>query len=111
MRPAAKAWEEDYAENLRAFGYALGQTAPTVFRDSVGDVSLVVHGDDFTALGPIEEFNKLEAKMKEWCEDKTRGKLRPEKNDGKERKILNRTVEWADEKASTRRIRRTSRPY
>ena len=32
IRPAAKAWEEDYAENLRAFGYLRGQAAPTVFR-------------------------------------------------------------------------------
>ncbi len=75
--PAAKAWEEDYAENLRAFGHARGHTAPTVLREAVGDVSLVVHGDDFTALGPIEELNKLEAKMKEWYEVKTRGKLGP----------------------------------
>ena len=71
MRPAAKAWEEDYAENLRAFGYVRGQTAPTVFQEPVGDVSLVVRGDDFTALGPIEELNQLEAKMKEWYEVKT----------------------------------------
>ncbi len=77
MRPAAKAWEEDNAENLRALGYVRGQTASTVFREPVGDVSLVVRGDEFTALGPIEELNKLEANMKEWYEVKTRGKLGP----------------------------------
>ena len=98
MRPAAKAWEEDYAEKLRASGYVQGQAAPTVFREPVGDVSLVVHGDDFTALGPIEELNKLVATIKDWCEVKTRGKLGHEKNDGKEIKILNRRVEWADKK-------------
>ncbi len=31
MRPAAKAWEEDYAENLRAIWYERGEAAPTVF--------------------------------------------------------------------------------
>ena len=65
------AWEEDYAENLHAFGCVQGQAAPTVFREPVGDVSLVVRGDDVTALGPIEELNKLEAKLKEWYELKT----------------------------------------
>ena len=84
----AKAWEDDYAENLRAFGYARGQAAATVFREPVGNVSLAVHGDDFTALGPIEELNELEVKMKEWYEVKTRGRLEPEKNDGEEIKIL-----------------------
>ena len=77
-----------------------------VFREPVGDVSLVVRRDDCTACGPNEELNKLEAKTKEWCEVKTRGKLVPERSDGKEINILNRRVEWAD-----RRIRRTSRPY
>ena len=48
MRPAAKAWEEDYAAKLVKEGYKRGVAAPTVFQEEVGDVSLVVHGDDFT---------------------------------------------------------------
>ena len=66
MRPAAKAWEEDYAAKLVRIGYKRGVAAPTVFHEEVGDVSLVVHGDDFTALGPDKEKRKLEEKMNVW---------------------------------------------
>ncbi len=98
MRPAAKAWEDDYAQNLRAAGYNRGHAAPTVFHEPVGDVSLVVHGDDVTARGPIEELNKLESTRKGRYDVNTRGRLGPEKNDCKEIKIQNRKVEWADKK-------------
>ncbi len=92
MRSAAKAWEDGCAKNLRAAEQNRGQAAPTVVHEPVGDVSLVVHCDDFTALGPIEELNKLESTMKGWCDVKTREKLGPEKNYCKEIKILNRKV-------------------
>ncbi len=52
MRPAAKDREEDYAANLQREGYRRGMAAPTVLHDTATDVSIVVHGDDFTALGP-----------------------------------------------------------
>ena len=70
---------------------------------------MVLHSDDFTALGPIEELNKLESTMKGWYDVKTRVKLGPEKNDLKEINILVRKIEWAD-RSSTRQTIRTHRP-
>ena len=59
-------------------------------------MSLVVHGDDFTALRPDKEMKKLEEKMSSWYNVKKRGKLGPERKDDKEISILNRKVCWGD---------------
>ena len=96
MRPAARAWEEDYAAKLVGAGFRRGVSAPTVFWHPLTDVSIVVHGDDFTALGPEKELRALESLMKSWYEIKTRGMLGPDPKDDKEIKILNRKVVWGD---------------
>ena len=44
MRPAASAWEEDYAAKLETIGFARGRSAPTVFINEVSGVRLVVWG-------------------------------------------------------------------
>ncbi len=66
MRPAAKAWGEDYSANLVSTGFVRGVAAPTVFHRPESDVRIVVHGDDFTALGPAAGLDELEAHMKGW---------------------------------------------
>jgi hypothetical protein len=96
LRPAARAWEEDYAAKLVSAGFRRGISAPTAFWHPLIDVSIVVHGDDFTALGPETELRALESQMKSWCEAKTRGMLGPDPGDDKEIKILNRKVVWGD---------------
>ena len=52
MRPAAKAWEDDYAEKLESIGFLRGKAAPTVFHHLGWKVRIVVHGDrQAAALG------------------------------------------------------------
>ncbi len=61
MRPAARAWEEDYAAKLVGAGFWRGVSAPTVFWHPLTDMSIVVHGDDVAARGPEAELRALEA--------------------------------------------------
>ena len=97
MRPAARAWEDHYATKLvEEAGFRRGVSAPTVFWHPEADVSLVVHGDDFTALGPETELRKFEKNMGAWYKIKTRGVLGPEPLDDKEITILNRKLVWRD---------------
>jgi hypothetical protein len=96
MRPAARAWEEHYAKKLIEAGFIRGLSAPTVFHHPANDIALVVHGDDFTALGPVKELRKFEGQMKSWYDVKTRGVLGPEPGDDKEITILNRKLLWAE---------------
>ena len=51
FRPAAAAWENAYAEKLQGVGFARGVASPVVFYHQGRDVSLAVHGDDFTFVG------------------------------------------------------------
>jgi len=94
MRPAARAWEEDYAGKLEDHGYKRGRSVPTVFHNEDKGMSGAVHGDDFTFLGYDEDLDELEALLKSWFELKVRGRLGPEENDDKEIVILGRTVTW-----------------
>lgn len=61
------------------------------------ELRCVVHGDDFTFLGPEEELEWVAEKMKGWCEIKMRGVLGPEKGDMKSIDILSRLVSSTDE--------------
>jgi len=96
MRPAARAWEDTYADKFVKYGFTQGVSAPTVFYHREKDLECVVHGDDFTVLGYDEDLEELEAEMKKWFEIKVRGKIGPDSCDGKEITILDRTVTWLE---------------
>jgi hypothetical protein len=55
FRPAAQAWENHYAGNIEAEGFARGLASPVFFYSSARDVSCLVHGDDFTFVGFPED--------------------------------------------------------
>ena len=63
MRPAASAWEEHYAANLKNEGYERGRAAPTAFTNKETGVRVVVWGDDFTFLGRERYLKEIGAKM------------------------------------------------
>jgi len=94
MRPAARAWEEEYAGKLEHEGYRQGRSVPTVFRHEEKNLSGAVHGDDFTFLGFEEDLLDLVELLKSWFELKVTGILGPDDKDDKEIVILGRTVKW-----------------
>jgi hypothetical protein len=94
MRPAAAAWESDYAEKLAEAGFVQGRAAPTVFYCPELQVRAVVHGDDFTFLGFLEDLMKVKTMMESWYEVKLRGILGDEAGDLNEITILNRELRW-----------------
>jgi hypothetical protein len=94
MRPAASAWEDDYAKNLEEDGFVRGMAAPTAFYNPGTGTRCVVHGDDFTFLGRDADLRRMSKRMAEWYEVKVRALLGPEAGDDKEITILNRTVRW-----------------
>ena len=53
-RDAAQNWEEEYCEALINMGFSHGQSSPCVFYHKKRNLRVVVHGDDFTALGSPE---------------------------------------------------------
>jgi hypothetical protein len=92
MRPAAKAWEEDYAAKLIGAGFKRGVASPTCFFHPMWGLRIVVHGDDFTITGKqrkLDEFTKL---MGEWYLMTVKGTLGPGPGDSRSLRILNRTL-------------------
>ena len=51
-RDAALNWSLEYADTLRAAGYIQGRANPCLFHNRALGVSVMVHGDDFIAVGP-----------------------------------------------------------
>ena len=52
-RDAGALWEEHYASVLTNLGFIRGRASPTCFFHPTKRISVVVHGDDFVALGPM----------------------------------------------------------
>eukprot|EP00973_Karenia_brevis_P044788 6202827-Karenia_brevis.AAC.1 len=70
MRGAAAAWEKRYADKLIHEGFGRGVSCGVVFYHEKRDLSLVVHGDDFTFRGLEEDLKWIKRLMKSWFEMK-----------------------------------------
>ena len=69
-------------------GFKRGLSSPCLFLHKSRDIETVVHGDDFTSLGPESELLWMARKLKEQLSIKERGILGPDINDTKEIRIL-----------------------
>eukprot|EP00973_Karenia_brevis_P007738 1050927-Karenia_brevis.AAC.1 len=59
MRGAAAAWGKCYADKLSNEGFRRGVSCGVVFYHKGRDLSLVVHGDDFTFCGLEEDLKRI----------------------------------------------------
>ena len=89
-RDAGAIWEATFTQVLLDLGFVQGVASPCCFHHAQWGVSLVVHGDDFTALGTGDALNTYEQGMLKAFDCDVRGRLGPEAQDAKEIKILNR---------------------
>jgi hypothetical protein len=61
------------------------------------EVRLVVHGDDFTALGWESQLDWYRGQVTNKFEAKVKGRIGPARNDLKSTRVLNRLVQWTRE--------------
>ena len=73
FRKAAKAWEKHYADLFESEGFERGEGCGVVFYHEKKDISVVIHGDDFSFCGLEEDLKWIEEKMRGWFEIKMRG--------------------------------------
>ena len=92
LRSAAATWEQHYADKLKGEGLESGLSSPVAFHHPGRQVSLVVHGDDFTFVGPPRELDWVESIMKRWYQVKVRARLGPDPDDTKTATLLGRHV-------------------
>lgn len=91
-RDAGAIWESCYASCLIKLGFVQGKASPCCFNHPIWNVNVVVHGDDFTALGNSDGLDKFEKGMTATFECKLKGRLGTGDNDMKEMRVLNRIV-------------------
>ena len=96
-RDAGAIWESCYATALINLGFQQGGASPCCFYHAEWGVSVVVHGDDFTALGTPDGLDKYEQGMLKTFECKIKGRLGTGPDDCKEMRVLNRIVRVTDE--------------
>ena len=65
-------------------GFLQGLASACVFRHPAKNITLSVHGDDFTAAGPKSSLDDSEARMKRRYELTVGGRLGPADGDCKE---------------------------
>ena len=73
-------------------GFKQGVASPCCFHHEAWQISLLVHGDDFVALGVDDSLSKYEAGMQKAFEVKLQGRIGPEPGDLQEARILNRII-------------------
>ena len=53
----------EYRDTLQAAGYVQGKANPCLFYHAEFNVSVIVHGDDFVALGPGQHLGNIKATL------------------------------------------------
>ncbi len=94
-RDAALNWALEYGETLKAAGYQQGVTNPCLFWHPKREVTIMVHGDDFVAIGDDEQLQETERILAEKYKIKTE-KLGGGKEDKKEVRVLNKVIRYTD---------------
>ena len=72
-RDAGAIWETCYVECLVNMGFIQGSGSPCCFEHPTWKISVVVHGDDFSALGTDASLDKYEAGLTKSFECKKAG--------------------------------------
>ena len=91
-RDAGHIWEECYRAALLSMGFVAGKGSPCCFYHKARDVSVVVHGDEFTALGTDADLDFYEKALATHFELKIRGRIGEGCPGSNEIKILNRCL-------------------
>eukprot|EP00973_Karenia_brevis_P074277 10319704-Karenia_brevis.AAC.1 len=78
LGPAARAWERFYTEKLEGMGFLSDNSCGVVFYNQETDLSLMVHGDDYTFCGLEDDLVWIRNLMETWSEVKFRGIMGPD---------------------------------
>ena len=89
---APSIWQGHYTGVMEKAGFKRGASNASVFYHPAWDVRVMVHGDDFLALGDKDHLEKVEATLRGAYELKCLGVIGDEEGDKKEVHFLNRLI-------------------
>jgi hypothetical protein len=70
-RDAAMNWATEYGETLKQAGFVQGKSSACLFYHKARDVAVMVHGDDFVAVGDPKYLAETEAALSKKYKIKT----------------------------------------
>ena len=70
-RDAAMNWATEYGEKLKQAGFLQGRSSACLFYHKANDVAVMVHGDDFVAVGEPKYLAETEAALSKKYKIKT----------------------------------------
>ena len=73
-RDAGKLWESTSTQAMEHASFNTGTANPCVVYHNICDITVVVHGNDFTALGTDNDLDWYENRLKDNFEIKLRGR-------------------------------------
>ena len=89
----AAGWAEDYTGTLTDADFRKGGASPCHFRHSGKDINLLVHGDDFFAVGRESDLGYLKDTLSSRYQLKAE-LIGPHADDAKEIKVLGRVISY-----------------
>ena len=104
-RDAAMNWATEYGSTLKKAGFVQGRTSPCLFFNRNKNVAIMVHGDDFVAVGDPVHLADTEAALREKYKLKTET-LSNETGDAKEVTILNKELKWDEDNLESKADRK-----
>ena len=94
-RDAAMNWATKYGETLEQAGIVQGRSSACLFYHKAKDVAVMVHADDFAAVGEPKYLAETEAALSKEYKIKTE-MLGANEGDVKEIKVLNKIIRLTD---------------
>ncbi len=94
-RDAALNWATEYGDTLKAAGFKQGISSPCIFRHEKKGVVVMVHGDDFVAVGEGEQLRETKRVLEEKYKIKVET-LGRDKGDVREVRVLNKVIRLTD---------------
>ena len=95
-RDAALNWALEYGSTLCAAGYEQGRSNPCLFYNKKIDVAIMVHGDDFVAVGPDQQLENVSRTLGEKYKIKVE-QLGQKEGQKSEIRILNKVVRISEQ--------------
>ena len=95
-RDAALNWSKEHGDTLKQSGFIRGRNNPCLFQNKELNVSIMVHGDDFIAVGSEKKLKTTRAILENKCKIKVEV-LGDKRDQTKELRIFNKVVRLTNE--------------
>ena len=98
-REAADGWQEEYSITLvTELNFVWGEACPNVFHQPLKKLHCLVHGNDFTCVGPKDSLDWYEKEIQKFYEVTIQPRVGPGNEDTNDARVLDRILRWESDR-------------